>query len=415
MRVCLFTDTLFDVNGVSRFIRDVGRRAFLSSPRRDLHLITSTRFAPVEHRATNSDDAARGGGFESAYVHNAAPLYARPMPGYPQLEVVAPPRRRLFELARRLRPDVIHVSTPGPVGVLGRRIAQRMGVPLVGTYHTDFPAYIDHLFNDPSLTWATAAGMRRFYAPFSRLFTRSADYGEALVSLGYPRERIERLQPGIDTGTFDVRFRDATGRVWNDHPGLRAGSVKVLYVGRVSVEKNLPMLSRVWPVARARVSALGVDAQLVVVGDGPYRERMASELAAHDAHFLGFRHGAELSRLYASADLFVFPSTTDTLGQVVMEAQSVGLPVIVTDQGGPGEVVDHERTGYVLPLRGGAEGRWVETIVGLVVDHDRRKTMGRAGVVKMAPMTIERSFEHFWGVHEDVLMGRGVGARPCGG
>ena len=138
---------------------------------------------------------------------------------------------------------------------------------------------------------------------------------------------------------------------------------------------------------------------MVVVGDGPYRERMEAELSGTRATFLGFRHGQELARLYASADIFAFPSTTDTLGQVVMESQSVGLAVIVTDQGGPAGVVDDGVTGFVVPAD--QPGVWAERIVELAENEDKRKAMGRAGIEKMAPMTIQHSFLDFWRVHEE--------------
>src|SRR5690606_22296684 len=143
----------------------------------------------------------------------------------------------------------------------------------------------------------------------------------ALERLGLDADRISPLPPGVDTDAFHPRFRDPAA--WAPL-GVRAGSRKVVYCGRVSVEKNLPMLERVWAKARPALRGRGVDAELVVIGDGPYRKPMQARAA--DARFLGFRHGDELSRLYASADLFVFPSVTDTLGQVVMEAQASGLP-----------------------------------------------------------------------------------------
>lgn len=422
MRVALFTDTLNDVNGVSRFIRNIGHQAFTSSPRCELMLVTSTRLPAPGFSVSEAEKPGRRG--DAEYIRNFRPIYAGAMPGYPQLEIVLPPKRAMAREVRAWRPDAIHVSTPGPVGMVGRAIAKRLDVPLVGTYHTDFPAYMEHLFGDPTVTLGTTAAMRRFYRPFGALFTRSAEYGEALVEMGYPRERIVRLRPGIETGSFDAGLRDETGDVWSaqrvenatgdaglSRNGLRRGSVKVLYVGRVSVEKNLPLLVKVWPRVSREVKARGGDVQLVVIGDGPYRERMQRELAEHDAHFLGFRHGRELSRLYASADVFVFPSTTDTLGQVVMEAQCAGLPVIVTDQGGPSEVVDEERTGFVLPVRGAAwEDMWVRRMVELSTDHTKRKAMGAAATEKIRPMSIRHSFEHFWEVHAEVVRGHAARA-----
>lgn len=384
-RVCLFTDTLGDVNGVSRFIRNIAEQALKHNC--TLHVLTSTRFTCPDQ----------------PNVHNPTPIYTRPMPGYATLDIVLPPNKQLHAIADRINPHVVHVSTPGPVGSVGRSYAIKRGLPILGTYHTDFPAYISHLFNDDALTWVCDQAMRRFYKPFRRVFSRSDDYAAALQRLGVDASRIDRLLPGIDTDVFNTSFRDAGGAVWKNVPGVRPGSVKALYVGRVSVEKNLPLLSRVWPAAKAACQAAGVDAQLIIVGDGPYRKPMEETLHGTDTVFAGFRYGVELSTIYASSDLFVFPSTTDTLGQVVMESQAAGLPVIVTDQGGPSEVVDDNRTGYVLPAAGhAAEERWGSTIARVLCDAQLRSAMGRAGAAKIAPMSIRHSFEHFWLVHEGV-------------
>lgn len=179
----------------------------------------------------------------------------------------------------------------------------------------------------------------------------------------------------------------------------------MLYVGRVSVEKNLPMLARVWRRAAGELSARGLAAELVVVGDGPYREAMERELAeggvSATVRFLGFKYGEELRSIYGSCHIFVFPSNTDTLGQVVMESQAAGLPVIVSDMGGPKEIVRDGETGLVL--RASDERAWSAAIVGMVGDGERRERMGDAAAAFMREYTIEKSFEHFWGVHEDVV------------
>jgi glycosyltransferase involved in cell wall biosynthesis len=385
-RVVLFTDTLGDVNGVSRFIRTIAEVALREGV--DLHVITSTRFeCPL---APN--------------VHNIRPRYARPMPGYSTLDVVWPDTRAMMALAERLQPTVVHVSTPGSVGSVGRKFAIKRGLPLVGTYHTDFPAYVEHLFDDAVLTWMTRKAMRRFYAPFAAVFTRSVEYERSLREIGIDAERVRRLIPGIDLAAFDASLRDEHGDVWASMPGARRTSRKVLYVGRLSVEKNLPWLVEVWKRTRVQLVQAGVDAQLIIVGDGPYRVRMEAALSGEDAVFAGFRHGRELAAIYASSDVFVFPSMTDTLGQVVMEAQCSGLPVIVTDRGGPKEVVDEGVTGWVLPVNLGDRPfeKWSDAILWLLRDDMTRRAMSAAGRTKVTTMSIERSFQDFWNVHERV-------------
>jgi glycosyltransferase involved in cell wall biosynthesis len=391
-RVMLFTDTLGDVNGVSRFIRAIAAKAEASG--RELEVVTSTRFDVPS----------------AANIRNFEPMLAGALPGYGHLEIVLPPIGRMLRHVRARRPDVVHVSTPGPVGLVGRFAARRLGVPVLGVYHTDFPAYVDRLFEERAYTAACTRCMRGFYRGFRRVFTRSAEYTEAVAGLGVARERIVGLRPGIETARFSPRFRDegVWGRIAGDRDDLRglgAPAVKVLSVGRVSVEKNLAMLADVWRRVRSRCGREGVAAHLVIVGDGPYRERMRADLCGADAFFLGFKEGEELSAIYATSDLFVFPSVTDTLGQVAMESQASGVPVLVSDRGGPKEMVREGETGFVLPA--GDRGRWVETIVGLVGDRALRRRMGLAAAELMRGFDIQESFEQFWRVHEEAW-------RECG-
>src|ERR1043165_6327235 len=291
-------------------------------------------------------------------IANFGPVWAGRMPRYEQLEFAVPPARAMLRHARQLQPQAVHISTPGPVGLVGLLAARRLGGPALGVYHTDFPAYIDHLFGDSGLTRVTSWAMWAFYRRFAVIFTRSDDYAGAVRRLGVSRPRIVRLLPGIDVSKFQPSMRDES--VW-DRLGVPRAALKVLYVGRVSGGKNLPLLSAAWRMLTrgSRIADRESPAHLVVLGDGPYRARMEGELAGLGTHFPGFVHARELSAVYAGSDLFVFPSATDTLGQVVMEAQSAGLPVLVSDQGGPREVVVRGRTGLVLPAAGhGAAAAW---------------------------------------------------------
>lgn len=378
MRVSLFTDTFSDVNGVCRFIQNVADRAHESG--RDLEVITST--------------SKPASGYPNVY--NFDPVFAMKLPKYDNLDLCLPPVMKILRHLDQHQPDVIHISTPGPVGCVGFLAAKMLRIPVLGVYHTDFPAYIDRLFDDYGMTRMCEKFMRFFYKPFSAIFTRSDDYIESLAALGMPRDRIVSLMPGFEADIFHPSHRDDA--VW-DTLGVGKNSVKVLYVGRVSVEKNIPFLVGVWKAVRKRLKDSGVRAELVIVGDGPYREKMEAQLGSKDTVFLGFRHGEQLSAIYASSHMFVFPSTTDTLGQVVMESQGSGLPVIVTDKGGPKEVVEHGRTGFVLDADDA--DAWVEHIVTLITDHARRADMGAAAHESMQRYSLAHSFEHFWDVHLD--------------
>lgn len=375
----LFTDTLADVNGVSRFVRNIAAAARDSG--REFRAVTSTVFAmpPGEN------------------LVSLPPRVSMALPGYPDLQLALPPFRRLITLAREFCPHVIHVSTPGPVGIAGRLAARTLRVPLVGVYHTDFPAYVEHLFGHPSLTFFAESFMRRFYRGFSVVFTRSVDYASRVRALGLPESRVLPLRPGVRTDDFHPRFRaqPAPDCLAQTRPMLR-----VLYAGRVSIEKNLPLLARAWHAADAALLARGVAAELVVVGDGPYRAEFERALAGTHARFTGFLNGQPLSRAYAHADLFVFPSATDTLGQVVMEAQASGVPVLVSDVGGPKEVALPGVTGLMLPASD--HHAWARAITDLAAGRARREQMGRAAHAHMAAFDMRGTFEHFWSVHERV-------------
>ncbi|MBN8598698.1 MAG: glycosyltransferase family 1 protein [Planctomycetes bacterium] len=390
VRVALFTDTLGDVNGVSRFLNDIADRALENG--RNLRIFTSTR-KPV---------------LDLPNLCNFRPRAACRLPGYSDLEIVLPPMRRLIRAARAFSPDVIHISTPGPVGCTGRWIAHRLGVPLAGVYHTDFPAYVEHLFDDAALTHLAGGAMRRFYKPFRKVFARSAEYHASLERLGIDRGRQIRLQPGIKIDRFHPRFRDS--RIWA-MSGVPAAGAKLLYAGRLSLEKNMPLLVETWQ--RFRRLAPRSDARLIIVGDGPYRATMESALSGLNAHFLGFRHGEELSRLYASSDLFVFPSITDTLGQVVLEAQASGLPVLVTDVGGPKEVVRHGAdapSGIVLSPRDPT--LWASQALRLSENPELLASMGAAAHRHAGRFSIHASFSHFWEMHERLASDARPALRP---
>jgi len=380
--VCVFTDTLADINGVCRFIQNIARTA--GSTGRELRVLTSTRLPlpPIDN------------------IVNFEPGFAMKMPKYETLDLALPPMVQMIRYAEDLRPDVIHISTPGPIGTAGMIAAKMMRIPIVGVYHTDFPAYVEELFQPKIMTTLTSMTMSGFYRQFVSVFSRSADYAERLVLLGIDRDKLVRLTPGFDNEQFSIDDRDPS--IWDGH-GVPRDSIKVLFCGRVSTEKNLPMLVTIWPEIEKRAEAIGRDARLIIIGDGPYREQMQRELSAHNAHFLGFRHGKQLATLYSSCDLFAFPSTTDTLGQVVMESQASGLPVIITDKGGPKEVVRNNETGVIVPIAD-HEG-WIETISGLIGDDQRRTQMGRAGVEAMKGYSFRASFEHYWRVHERARFG----------
>jgi glycosyltransferase involved in cell wall biosynthesis len=377
MRVGLFTDTFDEVNGVARFLRDVGARA--AGAGRNL-VVHTCGDAPVTGRP---------------WRRNFEPLLSRGMPYYPELRLNLPPVLEVLEWADRQQFDAIHVSTPGPMGLCGWLAAKMLRVPVLATYHTDFPAYVELLARDHRVTGGAVAYMRWLSGQAATVFARSNTYRFGLRDLGVAEERIATLPAGVDAEKFHPGRREPAqwGRLGVREP------LRVLYCGRVSVEKNLAVLVE----AFIGVCAGRRDVALVVAGDGPYLAEMRNGLAGLPAYFLGYRDDGQLPGLYASADLLAFPSRTDTLGQVVMEAQACGLPAVVAHEGGPKEVVADGSSGLVLP--GGDAKRWAEAVVELLDDPPRRQRMSRAAAARAERFSLGRSFDAFWAAHAAAVAG----------
>ncbi len=369
--ILLVTDTLFDTNGVSRFIHDMAAQA--REKKENFWVMTSS---PL--RAAQS--------YEN--VINVRPLLKMPMPFYKeQYLVLTPPLYSFWRIIRRVRPDVIHISTPGPLGWSALLLSRLMGIPATATYHTDFPAYLRDNLSQPLAGRLTAWVMRRFYKRMGIVFSRSKRYESVLRNdVGIAMEKIVTLRSGSDLKRFNPLFRDLS--VW-DAFGIRQESLKLLYVGRLSVEKRFDYLLR---VCETVVKTWPGPLDVIVVGQG---ERPRE----HDPriHFLGPQTGETLSKIYASSDVFAFASTTETLGQVVMEAQASALPAVVSNEGGVCEVVADGISGY--QLNADDARAWCLTLEKLLEDEPLRRRMGEAGEQIMQNRTISKSFEDFMTQH----------------
>lgn len=377
MKLGLFTDTLEDINGVARFVRDLGEQARVVG--RDLVVHTCTAGTKIK-----DPPFAR---------HNFDPLVTSTLPYYPQLSVSLPPPWQMLHWAEQQQFDVLHCSTPGPVGLCGWLIAKWLKLPFAATYHTDFPAYAERLTGSKVIAGGTAVFMRIFYRRASLVFSRSREYEQILLDLGVRADRLRTLRPAINLNKFNPSRRDDA--VW-----ARFGvtqPLKLLYIGRVSVEKNLPLLV----TAYRKLCGRRKDVALVVTGEGPYERTMRRDLAGLPAYFTGVLGDADLARLYCSADLFAFPSRTDTLGQVVMESQACGLPALVSDEGGPKTIVRDNETGRVVP--GNDAATWAAAIESLIDDVPTRRRMSAAAIERLRQFRFTDTFDHFWQEHEAVV------------
>ncbi|MCW2245411.1 glycosyltransferase involved in cell wall biosynthesis [Azospirillum fermentarium] len=241
-----------------------------------------------------------------------------PMPTYPEIRLALGAGRRLRAMIEAMRPDCIHIATEGPLGFAARRWCVKRGIPFTTAYHTRFPEYVRDRVPVPlALSYAV---VRRFHKPAAAVMVATPSIEQDLLARGFTN--IRRWTRGVDTDLFRPR----------DKGFLDLPRPIALYVGRVAVEKNLEDFLK-----------LDLPGTKVVVGDGPARAELQARYP--EVHWAGARHGEDLARHYAAADVFVFPSRTDTFGLVLLEALASGVPVAAYPVPGPLDVVDGSGTG----------------------------------------------------------------------
>jgi glycosyltransferase involved in cell wall biosynthesis/predicted metal-dependent phosphoesterase TrpH len=297
------------------------------------------------------------------------PFYAGLRVGVPSLPVTV-------EALAEGRYDLVHLCSPGPAGVAAALIARTMELPLVGSYHTELGAYAGLRSGDMRLRAGMDATLAAFYGLCSVVLSPSDPADESLRALGVPAERIARWDRGVDTSRFEPALRAA---------GARPGELAVLYAGRLTREKGLDLLADAFLRARERDPRL----RLVLAGGGPEEGTLRERLGEH-ATFLGWLDGDALARAYASADVFLFASTTDTFGQVILEAQASGLPVVAVDQGGPRTLIDDGRTGLLRPAHPDA---LADALCALAAAPALRRRLAAAALEEVRGRTWERALE----------------------
>ena len=366
-----FTDTLEDVNGVATTIRkmtDAGAAAG-----KDLIVITSRNELTV-------DDIP---------IKNFKPIGEFELPEYELQKLSFPPILQMLDYIQRERFSEVIISTPGPIGLTALLAAKMLNLQTSGIYHTDFPQYVRILTEDSFLESVTWRYMHWFYGQLDTVFVNSEEYRQNWIKRGFDPAKLTIFPRGLDTQLFTPTRRNPA---FFEKFGLKNGQVRLLYVGRVSREKDLDLLAE----AYRRLRDEGLSIQLCVVGHGPYSKEFSEALP--EALFTGYLKGEELAGAYASADIFVFPSTTDTFGNVIIEAQASGVPVIVSDSGGPKELVENERNGLITKSRDVED--LARAIRELVADPERRKRMGNFARESVIDRTWPNAFRRFWAATE---------------
>jgi glycosyltransferase involved in cell wall biosynthesis len=382
-RVAIFTDTIDSVNGVSLSLRRLADQ-----------LNESGHFVKILGLEGPQRDAIRSKAAGEDHIVRFKPLQDFPLFAYDDMSLGIPPFLAILEYVVNNRITLLQVSTPGPMGLAALLISKLLGIRVVGNYHTQVPEYAESLTNDPTVGRIVRGFVRWFYGAVEQVIVATNATRDYLVQMGIRPERIKVVPRGVDVEQFNPKKRKT--EMWQQY-GLN-GSAKLLYVGRVSKEKNIDHLMSVYDMLRQD----GTDVDLAIVGDGPYREEL------EDRHrddkrivFTGFLEGPQLSEAYASADLFVFPSTTDTFGNVVLEALASGLPAIVTDMGGPSEILEHNRTGYIVPA--GNLSAYKRTIKKVIEDPECLTRMSTAARHSAESRCYRSAAQALWHVYHQTL------------
>lgn len=379
LRIALVTETYPpEVNGVamtlSRLVGGLQTRG---------HRMQVVR--PGQNRGDRS-------GTEDGVEHLVLP--GLPLPGYPELRFGLPAILTLFRAWRQRRPDLVHVATEGPLGLAAIQQALALEIPVVSSFHTNFHSYGAHyglgFFRDMGLSY-----LRTVHNATRRTFVPSLDVRRALEEEEF--ENVDILGRGVDTKLFGPHRRDPElRRSW----GVESDATPVaLYVGRLAAEKNLALTVRAWEVLRETEP----DLRLVLVGDGPLRGELEKRFP--EIHFAGMRRGEDLARHYASGELFLFASITETFGNVVTEALASGLVVCAFDYAAPGQYIRHGENGFLAPYGDGEA--FVQSAQAALAARSRWPQVREAATASTAPLSWESILERY---EKDV---RGIAtARP---
>ena len=360
-----FTDTLEDVNGVARTIRAMVLAAGHAGA--DLTVVTSRSKLSIT----------------DIPIKNFPPVGEFEIPEYELQKLSFPPFLDMLDYIQRERFTELIISTPGPIGLCALGCAKLLGLRTSGIYHTDFPQYARFLSDDAFMETLVWNYMQWFYGQTDLVYVNSEFYRRCWIDRGIVPDKLRIFPRGLDTELFNPALREP--KFWVKRG---AKGPVLLYVGRISKEKDLNLLAEIMPALREKAGSF----TLAIVGEGPYRAELEKILP--EVIFTGILSGRELGVAYASADLFVFPSTTDTYGNVVVEAMAAGLPVAVSDIGGPRELVKTSQMGRVLPARD--VSAWVEGLAQMLTKPLSAEE--RQGVAQQAgsERRWDSAFARFW-------------------
>ena len=368
MRIALFTETFLPkVDGI----------------------VTRLRHS-VEHLQRGGDQVlviAPDGGiseYKGAKIYGVSGI---PLPLYPELKL-ALPRPTIRTVLAEFKPDLIHVVNPAVLGLGGLYYAKVMDIPLIASYHTHLPQYLQHygLGALEGLLWEL---LKAAHNQAQLNLCTSTAMVEELVNHGI--ERVDLWHRGVDTEMFQPHLASANmrSRLSQGH----SDKTILLYVGRVSAEKEIDQIK---PILEAIPQAC-----LAIVGDGPHREALEEHFANTSTNFVGYLHGLELASAFASADAFIFPSRTETLGLVLLEAMAAGCPVVAANSGGIPDIVTDGLNGCLFNPNDGQGA--IAATKRLLAVQEERETLRYNARQEAERWSWEAATNHLKGYYQKVV------------
>jgi glycosyltransferase involved in cell wall biosynthesis len=362
-RVVLITDTFFDINGVSATIR----RMISEAIRRDIDF-TVIACVSAEEREQRLNQPGIRDLVESGRLKLFTSIVSMKFPEYEGMQVHIPPFLDLLRFLQEGAFTKMQISTPGIMGLAGLGAAKTLQMETASTYHTAIPEYVEQYTKDITLEAFAWRYMILFYHLVDEVLVPSKYVARLLHKRGLRNRKLITLDRWVDPERFHPEKRRAD---YFRKFGLEGGDklVKFVYVGRLGVEKDLALVA----TAYRRLRATRPDAHLIFIGDGPYRRELERQLAGLPVTFTGFLEGAELPVAIASADAKLFPSATDTWGNAPLEAEASGLPVVVSDIGGPAELMQPGVTGFRIPAH---DANALHDAMVQLMDAETRRRLG---------------------------------------
>ncbi len=351
----------------------------------------------VAHLTKQPDTAVRvfAPTVESPALNHAGtmcPIPSVAAPGRPDYRISLGLSAEAKHVIDAFDPTIFHIATPDVLGLHALHTAQRRERPVVASYHTHFSSYLKY-YGLTTLEPVLWAYLRYFYTRCKHIYVPSSAMADILRAHGITKG-LRPWERGINAERFHPRHRSME---WRRAQGIEDDEVVISFVSRLVLEKGLPLLPRIQKALEQR----GCTARWLIVGDGPARQDLEAELSG--ACFTGFLEGSELATAYASSDLFVFPSDTETFGNVTLEAMASGVPTVCADAVGSRDLVNDGTTGFLCPPAD--VHAFANALATLIVQPDKRTAMGHAAHNRAQSYTWTTLLKRMDTYYDNVLSG----------